>query len=89
VTHAGSAAAAAQPHSGTLAVTSEPWATVYVDNASHGQTDLSLPLPPGPHAIKLVVSAGGGTFTATAMIEADRKTRCRGGNGKVVCEPPR
>jgi PEGA domain-containing protein len=55
---------------GTLSVNAQPWAEVWVDGKSWGQTPVELELPPGKHKVALVYE--GQKITQTVTIGAGR-----------------
>jgi serine/threonine-protein kinase len=60
---------------GTLSVNAIPWARVFVDGRSYGQTPrTNLTLPAGNHTLKLV-TGGGEVRTKPIQIAANRETR--------------
>jgi serine/threonine protein kinase len=77
------------PHTGTLVVDSTPWGTVVANGKKLGTTQVNEPMAPGRYSLELQLSENAGTLTAAAVIESDRKTKCRGAAGKLTCESPR
>jgi len=60
---------------GTLSVNALPWARIFVDGRSYGQTPRrNIALKTGSHQLKLV-TAGGDERSRTIHISADRETR--------------
>ncbi len=74
---------------GEIAVASQPYGRVTIDGRDYGYTDLQRRLAVGDHVIRVKLSDGSGTFTASARIEAGKKTKCIVADKSLVCRSQR
>lgn len=77
------------PARGRIAVASNPYGKVTIDGKGYGYTDLLEKLPPGTYSVQVALSDGSGTYSATARIEPDKKTKCQVRKKRLSCGSPR
>jgi hypothetical protein len=77
------------PTRGRIAVTSNPYGKVTINGKGYGYTDLLEKLSPGTYSVEVALSDGSGTYSTTARIDSDKKTKCQVRNKRLSCGSPR